>query len=75
MYIKQGAQDMKNKLTIAMVQKALRKNIDFVDTMLKSEQKDNPQIVKMVTEAVGRIDAYQAVLDAMRGDTVAINFT
>lgn len=66
---------MKNKLTIAMVQKALRKNIDFVDTMLKSEQKDNPQIVKMVTEAVGRIDAYQAVLDAMRGDTVAINFT
>ena len=65
----------KNRLTIAMVEKALRKNIDFVDAMLKSEQKDNPQIVKMVTEAVGRIDAYQAVLDAMRGDVTTIGMT
>ena len=65
----------KNRLTIAMVEKAIKKNLDFVDAMMKSAQKDNPQIVKMVEGATGRIDAYQAVLDAMRGDVTTIGMT
>lgn len=65
----------KNRLTIAMVEKAIKKNLDFVDAMMKSAQKDNPQIVKMVDGATGRIDAYQAVLDAMRGDVTTIGMT
>lgn len=59
---------MKNKLTITAVEKALRRNLDFVDHCIKSEQKDNPQVEVMRNQAVGRVDALQAVLDAMRGD-------
>ena len=59
---------MKNKLTIASVEKALKKNLDYVDCCMKSDQKDNPQVVEMKLQAVGRVDALQAVLDAMRGD-------
>jgi len=57
-----------NKLTIKDVRKALQKNLDFVDHTMKSNQKDNPQVIKMTEQAIGRIDALQAVLDAMRGD-------
>ena len=59
---------MKNKLTIASVEKALKKNLDFVDHCMKSDQKENPQVIQMKLQAVGRVDALQAVLDAMRGD-------
>jgi hypothetical protein len=63
-----------NKLTIKDVRKALQKNLDFIDHTMKSDQKDNPQVVKMTLQAVGRIDALQAVLDAMRGDKSGIGF-
>ena len=59
---------MKNKLTIASVEKALKKNLDYVDYCMKSDQKENPQVVEMKLQAVGRVDALQAVLDAMRGN-------
>ena len=57
-----------NKLTVAMVKKALKKDLDFVDNCIKSEQKDNPQVIEMKLQAVGRVDVLQAVLDAMHGD-------
>lgn len=62
-----------NKLTITAVKKALQKNLDFVDHCMKSEQKDNPQVIEMKLQAAGRVDALQAVLEAMRGDTLGIN--
>ena len=64
---------MKNKLTVTDVKKALQKNLDFVDHTMKSEQKDNPQVIKMTEQAVGRIDALQAVLDAMHGDKLGMS--
>lgn len=64
---------MKNKLTIAAIEKALKKNLDFVNYCLKCDQRDNPQIIKKREQATGRVDALQAVLDAMRGDLLGIN--
>ena len=57
-----------------MVEKALKKNLDFVDHCMKSDQKDNPQIIEQKLQAVGRVDALQAVLFAMRGDTSEMNY-
>lgn len=33
----------------------------------------NPQIVAMRNQNKGRLDAYQAVMDALNGDTVLLN--
>jgi len=65
---------MKNKLTIAAVEKALKKNLEFVDHCIKCDQRDNPQVIEMKLKATGRVDALQAVLEAMRGDTVSIQY-
>lgn len=65
---------MKNKLTKELVKSAIDKNIAYVEAMMKSDQKDNPQIEKSITETIGRIDALQCVLDAMNGDATMIMF-
>jgi len=65
---------MKNKLTKELVQAAIDKNTSYVDALMQSDQKDNPQIVKSVTEALGRIDALKCVLDAMNGDASMMKY-
>lgn len=65
---------IKNKLTIKMVQAALKKNLDFVDHCTKCKQKENPQVVRMSIQAAARVDALQAVLDAMRGDASGMTY-
>lgn len=60
---------MKNKLTIALVEAQIKKQQDFITECGRSS---NPQVVKMVDHAKGQLDAYEAVLWAMRGSAVLI---
>ena len=51
---------------IKLLKAAIAKDKRFI---AGNERDINPQVVEMVNKAKGRVDAFEAVLDALRGDT------
>lgn len=60
----------KRKLTVAEIERAYRK---AHDTYASLQHADNPQLVAMRQEALGAADAFEAVLQALRGDFVLLD--
>lgn len=52
-----------------LVEQAWQHNMDFIATM---EMYENPQVIKMVTDARGQAEAFYAVLQALNGDAVLL---
>ena len=58
---------------IKLLKLAIDREREFIRSCQVSDQCDNPQVVKMRLEAAGRLCAFEAVLDAMRGSPCLLN--
>lgn len=62
---------MSKPLPVAKLRDLMTEAIRRCDAFIAGGEKDsNPQVVVMVAESRGRRGAYNAVLEAMRGDAV-----
>lgn len=53
-----------------LLKAAILREREFISGIEKSDQKDNPQVVTMRLQAEGRLQVFEAVLFALRGDQV-----
>lgn len=63
---------VKNKLTIELVRAAITRTSEFIENCENGKQRKNPQVIAMKLEAKGRLNAYTAIFEAMRGDAISL---
>lgn len=52
---------------ITLLRSAIARERAFIASCKSSDQRDNPQVIEMRLKAEGRLDAFEACLDAARG--------
>jgi len=50
-----------------LVKLSIKREADFIASCKTSAQRDNPQVVEMRLKCEGRLEAFEAVLDALHG--------
>ena len=56
--------------TVTMLKRAIAKEQSFIEVTAKST---NPQVIAMLNRSMGRLEAFEAVLDSLRGTHCFLN--